>query len=123
MTLSDGDRARPRADAGRAAKRDRRPLRYRIGTVVRISGHRIDLACLDGRVIPVRLAERTLFTLGGQRLSGAGVLRPGLEVRVASVDSSRGTIAVLVELIARTRGHARQGGPSILPVNPERLQV
>ncbi len=101
MTLADRARAHLPASVSPPPKRDRRPLHYRVGTVVRVGIARLDLACLDGRVMPIRLAERTLYTLSGERLSGPQVLRPGVEVRVATVDSSQGAIAVLVELLTR----------------------
>lgn len=117
MAASSQERTRDAAIERPTPKRDRRPLRYRVGTVVRATVQRVDLACLDGRVLPIRLADRTLFTLAGQRLSGPKVLRPGLEVRVASVDSSRGAIAVLVELLARAPGPIPPGrvtpGPAL----------
>jgi hypothetical protein len=90
-------------------KRDRRPLHYRVGTVMRVGIARLDLACLDGRVVPIRLAERTLYTFSGERLSGPQVLRPGVEVRVATVDSSQGAIAVLVECLT----HAPRALPPV----------
>jgi hypothetical protein len=113
------DRQRQATTAEAMAKSTRRPLHYRVGTVVRTSARHMDVACLDGGVVAIRLAARTMFTLAGLRLSGVDVLRPGLEVRVASVDSSRGMTAVLVELRARGPGPRKGVCPAFLPVSLE----
>jgi hypothetical protein len=105
-----------------SARRDRRPIRYRLGSVLRATRRWLELACSDGRVLPIRLAERTLFTGGGHRLSGPDVLKPGLRVRVASIDSASGALAVLVEVLAREPRPAPHRQPATMaPALPGRL--
>jgi len=105
-------------------KRDRRPLRYRVGLTLRVTPNRIDVACLDGRILEIRVAERTLFVLGGLRLAGPRAVRAGVEVRIATVESSSGPVAVLVEVLSAGRAalgpKARAFGPGTGPV-PRRV--
>jgi hypothetical protein len=116
MSMSDAGRLSAAFPAEPVARRDRRPLRYCVGTVVRTNGRRVELACVDGRVWSIRLAERTLYTLANHRLSGPDALRPGLEVRIASVDSGRGTIAVVVEVLGAGHGPTTRPHASIRPL-------
>lgn len=89
-------------------RRDRRPLHYRMGSTLRVAEDRIEMVGLDGRTVRIRLAKRTLFVLGDRRLAGPRALRPGNQVRVASVDTAFGPVAVLVELLGM---HPAVAGP------------